>query len=104
MKEKFQAMLDAGRDSALLRFSLGELCFKAGDTEEAVGHLAEAVRQDPDYSAAWKLYGRALLDNEQYAQAISVLDQGIGVAEQRGDNQAAREMQVFRKRAAKAQD
>jgi len=101
MKEKFQAMLDAGRDSALLRFSLGELCFKAGELDDATVHLAEAVHQDPQYSAAWKLYGRALVDQQQFEQAVAVLDQGIAVAEARGDNQAAREMQVFRKRAAK---
>lgn len=103
MKEKFQAMLDSGRDSALLRFSLGELCFKADELDDAITHLAEAVRQDTEYSAAWKLYGRALLDNGQPEQALSALDQGIAVAENRGDNQAAREMQVFRKRAAKTQ-
>lgn len=104
MKEKLQAMLDSGRDSALLRFSLGELCFKSGDLNDAVTHLAEAIRQDGQYSAAWKLYGRALLDNNQPEQAISVLDQGIAVAESRGDNQAAREMQVFRKRAVKIKE
>lgn len=96
-------MLDAGRDGALLRFSLGELCFKAGELDHAVTHLGEAVRQDPQYSAAWKLYGRALLDHGRPDEALATLDRGIEVAEARGDNQAAREMQVFRKRAVKAQ-
>ncbi|MDA3921784.1 MAG: tetratricopeptide repeat protein [Salinisphaera sp.] len=103
MQQKFQAMLDAGHDGALLRFSLGELCFKAGDLDAAVTHLAEAVRQDSQYSAAWKLYGRALLDQGQFQDALETLERGIEVANARGDNQAAREMQVFRKRAVKAQ-
>jgi predicted Zn-dependent protease len=92
-------MLDAGHDSPLLRFSLGELHYKDGAPLEAARHLAAAVRQDPQYSAAWKLYGRALLDAGDAGAATGVLEQGIAVAEARGDNQAAREMQVFLKRA-----
>ena len=63
--------------------------------------LAEAVAQDPSYSAAWKLYGRVLLEAERYPQAVDILAQGVQVAQDNGDNQAAREMQVFAKRAAK---
>lgn len=102
MQDKLKAMLEAGQDSPLLRFSLGELRYKDGAYTEAARHLSEAVRQDPQYSAAWKLYGRALLDAGDAEAAIRVLEQGIAVAEQRGDNQAAREMGVFLKRAAKA--
>lgn len=95
-------MIDAGRDTPLARFTLGELHHKNGDLETALVHLAEAVRQDPKYSAAWKLYGRTLLEAGHYAHALEVLRQGIEVAETQGDNQAAREMQVFYKRAARA--
>lgn len=99
MQDKLQALIDAGRDTPLARFTLGELCHKNKDYETAIMHLEEAVQQDPQYSAAWKLYGRTLLDAGAYARAIEVLDQGIEVATARGDNQALREMQVFRKRA-----
>ena len=66
--------------------------------------MAEAVRQDPSYSAAWKLYGRVLLDAERYREAVDVLARGVEIAQDKGDNQAAREMQVFAKRAAKQVD
>lgn len=101
MQDKLQAMIDAGRDTPLARFSLGELCYKAGNHAEAITHLAEAVRQDPHYSAAWKMYGRALLELGKTKAAADVLSQGLAVARERGDNQAAREMQVFLKRAHK---
>lgn len=97
-------MIDAGQDSPLARFTLGELHHKNGDHASAIEHLSEAVQQDPEYSAAWRLYGRALLDAGQPEQALSVLAQGIDVAERRGDNQAAKEMQVFSKRARRQQD
>ncbi|GAB3680615.1 tetratricopeptide repeat protein [Salinisphaera aquimarina] len=104
MKERLQDMLAAGQDNALLRFSLGELLHKDGEHAAAAEHLGQAVAFDPDYSAAWKLYGKALLDSGAPAAALEVLEHGITVAEARGDNQAAREMQVFAKRARKRLD
>lgn len=102
MQERLQAMIDAGQDAPLARFTLGELLHKNGDHEAAITHLAEAVRQDPEYSAAWKLYGRVLLEAGHGEAAIDALAQGIEVAERRGDNQAAKEMRVFLKRARRA--
>jgi Tfp pilus assembly protein PilF len=94
-------MLDRGQDSALLRFGLGNEYLKAEDPGRAATHLAEAVRQDPTHSAAWKLYGKALAALGRHAEAIGAFDQGIAVAECKGDIQAAKEMRVFRKRAEK---
>lgn len=102
MQDQLQAMIDAGRDTPLARFTLGELLHKSGDNEAALVHLAAAVEQDPQYSAAWKLYGRVLLETGQTEAAIDTLTRGIEIAEQRGDNQAAKEMQVFLKRARRA--
>ena len=52
----FAKMLAAGKDGALLRYSLGSEHLKAGDPASAVEHLARAVELDPRYTAAWKLY------------------------------------------------
>jgi Tfp pilus assembly protein PilF len=100
--DNFEAMLARGQDSALLRYSLGNEYLKADDAAKAADHLAEAVRLDPGYSAAWKLYGKALAALGSHAQAIEAFDQGIATAESKGDVQAAKEMRVFRKRAEKA--
>lgn len=101
MRTQLQAMLDAGHETALLRFSLGEICFKVGEAATAVEHLARAVALDPDYSAAWKLYGRALAGCGRSADAKSAFSQGIKVAQARGDKQAAKEMRVFCRRLDK---
>lgn len=100
--DNLHTMLDRGQDSALLRFGLGNEYLKTEDPARAVLHLAEAVRLDPTHSAAWKLYGKALAALGRHAEAIEVFDQGIAVAEHKGDLQAAKEMGVFRKRAEKA--
>lgn len=86
------------RDGALLRFSIGAEYLKAGDPGNAAAQLREAVTRDPDYSAAWKLLGSALADAGRAADALEAYEQGIAVAERRGDKQAAKEMTVFARR------
>ena len=53
--------------------------------------------------AAWKALGKTLVDSGQPAAALAAYEQGISVAEARGDIQAAKEMTVFAKRIRKAQ-
>jgi predicted Zn-dependent protease len=99
--ENFLAMLAAGRDNALLRYSIGNEYLKHGKPADAVPHLQQAVEHDPKYSAAWKLLGRALAESSQLDEALAAYRQGIAVAEAHGDVQAAKEMGVFARRIQK---
>jgi predicted Zn-dependent protease len=97
--ERFEALLAAGKDSALLRFSLGmHYAGAGGDPRRAVEHLRAAVAQDAEYSAAWKLLGKALGDCGLQSEAMDAYRRGIEVAERKGDKQAAKEMSVFLRR------
>ena len=91
-------MLAGGRDSALLRYSLGNEYLKAGDAASAADHLRAALTQDAGYSAAWKLLGKALEATGDRAAALDAYRSGIEVAERKGDKQAAKEMTVFARR------
>ncbi len=93
--------LAVGKDSALLRFSLGSEYLKIGRFDDAAAHLERAVSDDPRYSAAWKLLGKARLGANDPQAARAAWTQGIKVAEARGDVQAAKEMTVFLKRLDK---
>ena len=104
MVENLEAMLASGQDNALLRFTLGSALFKEGKLASAVEHLRTAVEQDPDYSAAWKIYGKALQALGDQQAAREAFESGISAATQKGDLQAAKEMKVFQKRAQKAID
>ena len=99
----FERLLAAGRDDALLRFSLGSEYLKADAPSVAATHLEHAVAHDPGFSAAWKLYGRALSECGRFDEALAAYERGIAVAESKGDKQAAREMTVFAKRIIKRQ-
>jgi predicted Zn-dependent protease len=96
-----EKLVGTARDGALLRYSLGNEYLKAGDPAQAARHLGAAVEKDPNYSAAWKLLGRACSEAGQPAEALRAWLRGIEVAEARGDKQAAREMTVFARRVQK---
>jgi len=96
-----EKMLGSARDSALLRYSLGNEWLKCGYPAKAVECLRQAVERDPNYSAAWKLLGKALTESSQLDEALAAYQQGIRVAEEKGDKQAAKEMTVFARRLSK---
>ncbi|EXI66771.1 MAG: type IV pilus biogenesis/stability protein PilW [Candidatus Accumulibacter adjunctus] len=93
-----EKLLGGPRDGALLRYALGNEHLRAGDFAQAAVRLREAVERDAGYSAAWKLLGKALAEDGQGREALAAYEQGIAVAEARGDIQAAREMSVFARR------
>ena len=96
-----EKLLSQGKDSALLRFSLGAEYLKLKQTWIAVYQLRRALEMDPNYSAAWKLLGKALTDAGVLRDALDAYRRGVAIAEQRGDKQAAKEMAVFAQRLEK---
>ena len=96
-----EKLLSQGKDSALLRFSLGAEYLKLRQTWVAVYQLRRALEMDPNYSAAWKLLGKALTDAGVLRDALDAYRRGVAIAEQRGDKQAAKEMAVFAQRLEK---
>lgn len=102
MIDNFEKMLANGQDNALLRYSLGNEYLKAESYQQACAHLRACIEQDKDYSAAYKLLGKALAQLSETAQAQATFEAGIAVAEAKGDIQAAKEMRVFLKRLSKA--
>lgn len=99
--ESLEKMIGGPRDGALLRFSLGNEYLKAGAPAPAAAAFRAAVEFDPNYSAAWKVLGKALAEAGDKAGAVDAYERGIAVAEAKGDIQAAKEMKVFAKRLAK---
>ena len=101
--ESLEKMIGGPRDGALLRFSLGNEYLKAGAPDKAAEQFRAAVERDPNYSAAWKVLGKALAEAGDPHGAVAAYEQGIAVAEARGDIQAAKEMTVFVRRLRKAE-
>lgn len=94
-------MLANGQDNALIRFGLGSAYVANEEPQHAVEHLNEAIHFDENYSAAWKLLGKAYQALGQDQQARATFDRGIEIARRCGDMQAVREMEVFKRRINK---
>ena len=73
--KQLEQLLQQGKDSAFLRFGLANAYWQSDNFANALQHVAQAVRQDPYYSAAWKLYGKVLTQLQRYQQAIEVFQQ-----------------------------
>lgn len=99
--DTFKAMLERGQDNEMLRFTLGNAYFSDGQASLAIEHLQKAVEFKPDYSAAWKVLGRALAADNRLADALEAFDKGLAVVEVNGDKQTGKEIGVFRKRVVK---
>jgi len=99
--EILKTMLSSGQDSLILRFGLAQALIKSKEFNEAIEHLLKALEFDAEYSAAFKLLGKAYAQTEQIELAIDTYEQGIEIAERKGDIQAAKEMKVFLKRLQK---
>lgn len=102
--DTFEAMLARGQDNEMLRYTLGNAYFARQEYGKAIEHLRKAVDIKPDYSAAWRVLGRALAGDGQLLAARDAFDKGEKVAEANGDKQTAKEINVFRKRVIKALD
>jgi Tfp pilus assembly protein PilF len=98
MIESLEKMLAKGVDNSLLRFGLGKGYLDAADYAKAAEHLQGCVAFDPQYSAAWKLLGKALLGSGDVAAAKLAWEQGVQAAQGHGDKQAEKEMVVFLKK------
>lgn len=104
MIERLQKMLDAGRDDPMLRFGLGSALFNEDRLAEAVPHLESCIEQDENYSAAYKLLGKAIFRLGDLERAAAVFEQGLAIARAQGDKQTEKEITVFQQKIAKAQD
>ena len=101
MISSLEKLLGTPRDGALLRYSLGLEYQKAGQLDQALEHLREAVSRDPQDSAAWKALGGQLAETGRADEALEAYRLGIEAARKKGDRQAEKEMTVFARRLEK---
>jgi len=98
---RFENMLKGGMDSPMLRLTLGTAFWQDKNLPKAIEHLSQAVSDKPDYSAAWKILGRAYLDDGQLEEAERAFESGLAAARENGDKQSEKEIGVFSRRLAK---
>jgi tetratricopeptide (TPR) repeat protein len=89
---QFRKMAHDDPDNELGHFRLGQLLQEAGQFQEAVASYRRTLELSPYFSKVYQLLAACLLQLNQRDEALRVLEQGLGVAEERGDNLPREEM------------
>ncbi|MDP2309443.1 MAG: tetratricopeptide repeat protein [Pseudomonadota bacterium] len=85
-------------DDHTARFMLATELAKAGRHLQAIPHFEQVITADPDYTAAYRGLGRALVAEGDTDAARAVFERGVIVADRTGDYQSGKEMEVFLRR------
>lgn len=94
IRDLLELLADEPNDT-LLRLTLGKEYLEADDAAAALAHLERVVALDPRYTVAYRYLGAALDALGRDGEAADVWERGIGVADETGDLQAGKEMQVL---------
>jgi uncharacterized protein HemY len=99
--DMFRKLLGKDPDNPMVLCSLGIELFKEGRYLEAREHLRRAIETKPDYSVAYRMLGRTHYELHENAEARRVFANGREVAQENGDLQTVREIEVFLRRLDK---
>ena len=97
----FRNLLEKDPANPMILYSLGAELFKEENYPEAREHLERAVESKPDYSVAYKTLGRTLFEMHEDDEARRVFEKGREIAQQNGDLQTVKEIDVFSRRLEK---
>lgn len=96
--EQFKELAELDPDDPVVHYGLGSEHLKLGEFAEAAAAFRRAIALQPDYSAAYRELGKALEKENQREEAIAAYRKGKEVAQQKGDLQTGKEIDVFLKR------
>src|SRR5262249_3618040 len=88
---QFRKMANDDPDNDLGHFRLGQLLMEEGQFEEAVKSFRRTLELSP-FSKVYQLLGACLVKLGRRDEAIQVLRDGFGLADERGDNVPRDEM------------
>jgi cytochrome c-type biogenesis protein CcmH/NrfG len=96
--EALRALLAEDDADVTTRFMLATELARMDLHGEAAAHFGCILDGDPDYTAAYRGLGRALMALGDTGRAREVFTAGLAVAERTGDMQSGREMASFLRR------
>lgn len=82
---QFQNMATADPENELGHYRLGQLLAEAGRDEEAVRSFQRTLELSPNFSKVYQLEAECLLRLGRRDEAVRLLKEGYGVADERGD-------------------
>lgn len=83
---QFRKMASDDPDNELGHFRLGQLLMENGQFDEAAQSFRRTLELSPQFSKVFQLLGSCLIKLGRRDEAVKVLRDGFGVADERGDN------------------
>jgi uncharacterized protein HemY len=99
--DMFRKLLEKDPKNPMILYSLGNELFKEEHYTEARDLLQRAIENKPDYSVAYRMLGRAHFELHENSEARSIFLKGKAVAQENGDLQTVKEIDVFMRRLEK---
>src|SRR3954465_2397700 len=90
--DQFRKMANDDPDNELGHYRLGQLLMEDKQYGEAIQSFRRTLELSPQFSKVYQLLAQALLSNGQRDEAVTTLQQGFDVADERGDNMPRDEM------------
>jgi tetratricopeptide (TPR) repeat protein len=90
--EQFRKMATDDPDNELGHYRLGQLLLEDKQYGQAIRSFRRALEINPQFSRVYQLFALALVHDDQRQEAVRVLRQGFGVADERGDHMPRDEM------------
>jgi Fe-S cluster biosynthesis and repair protein YggX len=83
---QFRKMASDDPDNELGHFRLGQLLMEAEQYEDAIQSFRRTLELSPAFSKVYQILGDCLLRLDRRDDAVKVLQEGVTVAAERGDN------------------
>jgi tetratricopeptide (TPR) repeat protein len=97
----FLELAELTPEDELVHYGLAQEYMKVGRFEDAAASLKRVIELKPDYAAAYRERGKALEKTGNLEEAKGSLLEGRRLAEQHGDGQTVKEIDVYLKRIEK---
>lgn len=83
--EKQEQAVEKDPDSVIARLTLGRSYLKLGMPAKAIGHMRHALKRDPEMSVLYLELGKALEAANMKSDALQAYEEGVTVADRKGD-------------------
>ncbi len=94
-RDQLEELLQSDPEDTFLLYAHAKACAAEGDVETALRQFDEVLKRDPRHVATYFQKGQVLAEQSRNAEAAAILNRGIAVAKEVGDDHAEAEMQGF---------
>jgi tetratricopeptide (TPR) repeat protein len=81
---QFRKMANDDPDNELGHYRLGQLLMEAGDYQEAISSLKRTLELSPQFAKVYQLLASCYLQLNERPEAVRVLQEGYGIADEAG--------------------